>query len=118
MLDQRRRWLAAIVVGLAVVGVVGLWWRPAVSMPDSVRIPIVKEHPKGTPPEAALFQHGRHDQFGCAACHPAVFPEWRAGFTHQDMRDGRFCGLCHDGTAAFDVDAVDCRSCHVPRSGK
>lgn len=100
---------------LGFAGILCLWWRPAFSMPDSVRIPIVKAHPKGAPPDAALFQHGRHDQFNCNACHPALFPKWRAGFTHLDMREGRFCGACHDGTAAFEVGTADCRSCHVPK---
>lgn len=101
------------VVGVAVV--LSLWWRPALSMPDAVRIPIVSPHPTGTPQNAALFRHGRHDQFDCSTCHPSLFPMWKAGFVHQDMDAGRFCGACHDGTAASGIGELDCESCHVPK---
>lgn len=101
------------VVGVAIV--LSLWWRPALSMPDAVRIPIVSPHPNGTPPNAALFRHGRHDQFDCSTCHPSLFPMWKAGFTHQEMDAGRFCGACHDGTAAAGINELDCESCHVPK---
>jgi c(7)-type cytochrome triheme protein len=114
MLGERRGLLASGGC-LLVAGALALWWRPVLSMPDAVRIPIVEPHPKGAPPDAALFRHGRHDQFTCAACHPGLFPQWRAGFTHFDMNEGRFCGACHDGTAAFDVRTADCKDCHVPK---
>lgn len=98
-----------VAVGLSLV------WRPALSMPDAVRIPIVEDHPAGAPADAALFRHGRHDQYTCAGCHPSLFPAWRAGFTHRDMNEGRFCGVCHDGTAASAIETLACGSCHVPR---
>jgi c(7)-type cytochrome triheme protein len=112
-----RRGLLAIVgcSGSLIVAIgLSLVWRPALSMPDAVRIPIVKPHPEAAPPDAALFRHGRHDQFGCATCHPSLFPKWRAGFTHADMNEGRFCGACHDGTAGFDLATADCKGCHAP----
>ena len=98
---MRRELVGSILGCLVVALVLSLGWRPAESMmPDSVRIPIVKQHPGGAPPDAALFQHGRHDNFSCAVCHPDAFPMWRAGFTHADMNTGRFCGMCHDGAGA------------------
>jgi c(7)-type cytochrome triheme protein len=100
---------------VAVAIVLSLVWRPVLSMPDAVRIPIVKPHPSGTPPDAALFRHGRHAQFDCSSCHPGLFPQWRDGFVHEDMRAGRFCGACHDGEAGFDMTTADCKACHVPR---
>ena len=100
---------------LAVAVALTLVWRPARSMPDAVRIPIVEPHPPGAPPDAARFLHGRHDQFSCSACHPALFPKWRAGFTHRDMNEGRFCGVCHDGSAAQAIASMECLSCHVPK---
>lgn len=100
---------------LVVAAALTLSWRTALSMPDAVRIPIVKPHPQGAPPDAALFRHGRHDQFDCSTCHPSLFPMWKAGFTHAEMDEGRFCGTCHDGIAAPDVRGADCESCHVPR---
>ena len=112
----RRRGLIAGFACLGVATLISLCWTPrAISMPDSVRIPIVEPHPEGAPQAPALFRHGRHDSFSCAACHPATFPEWRAGFTHQDMNDGRFCGTCHDGSAATAINTYACEDCHVPK---
>jgi c(7)-type cytochrome triheme protein len=115
MMAPNRRGLLASGGCLLVAATLTLCWRPALSMPDAVRIPIVKPHPEGAPPDAALFRHGRHDQFTCSGCHPGLFPQWRAGFTHFDMNQGRFCGACHDGTAAFDVGTADCKDCHVSK---
>lgn len=99
-----------IVVALAL----GLIWRPALSMPDAVRIPILRAHPEGAPPDAALFRHGRHDSYNCAACHPAVVPQYKLGFTHDELREGRFCAVCHDGRAATEIEQMSCEACHVP----
>jgi c(7)-type cytochrome triheme protein len=115
MTAERGRAGLAVAGCLLVAGALSLAWRPALSMPDSVRIPIVKPHPEGAPPDAALFRHGRHDTYGCAGCHPALFPQYGLGFTHEHMREGRFCGVCHDGRAATDVTAMSCEECHVPR---
>lgn len=117
-LDRAQRWRRGLGAALgcgAVALISSLWWRPAQSMmPDSVRIPIVKQHPEGAPADAALFRHGRHDNYSCAVCHPAVFPTWRAGFTHADMSAGRYCGMCHDGEAASATESMSCEGCHVP----
>jgi c(7)-type cytochrome triheme protein len=109
-----RRGLVAFAGCLLVAAGLSLWWRPALSMPDAVRIPQLEPRPDTAPP-AALYRHGRHDQFSCATCHPSLFPEWRAGFTHRDMNDGRFCGACHDGNAAFDLATSACDACHVAK---
>lgn len=88
----------------------------AIGMPDSIRIPIVEEHGPKDPPDAALFSHWNHDGYQCYACHPAVFPKRKMGFTHKQMEDGRFCGSCHNGVEAWNmhVASADCESCHVP----
>lgn len=81
------------------------------AMPDAVRIPIVRPHPPGLP--GAVFFHGDHANFMCHNCHPAVFPGERAGFTHDDFEDGRFCAVCHDGDAAWPIQGAACDRCHV-----
>lgn len=88
----------------------------ALGMPDTVRIPIVKDHGAGDPPDAALFSHWAHDTYSCTSCHPGIFPQARLGFTHADMDEGRFCGSCHDGREAFSPrdSGVSCETCHVP----
>lgn len=114
MANLRKRGALAGLTCVLVAAGLSLLWRPAHSMPDAVRIPILKEHPKGAPEAAAVFYHSDHQSYGCASCHPALFPEWPQGFTHAEMREERFCAVCHDGRAAFDVDKADCTICHVP----
>ncbi len=53
----------------------------------------------------------------CAECHakPKLF-EMKKGkdkMTMKDMNEGKFCGACHDGKAAFSVKTeADCVKCH------
>lgn len=108
---RSRRWLRRTLVAAAALPVVAL------GAPESVRIPKVKEHPSTDPPDAALFSHWSHSEFSCFACHPSIFPKRRKGFTHADMKQGRFCGACHNGERAWSpgADGVDCETCHVPK---
>lgn len=108
----RRRWrLYAVVAALLIGG-------PAVALgvPDRVRIPPVKDHGAGNPPDAALFSHWAHGTYTCVSCHPGTFPQRKLGFTHYDMEQGLFCGSCHDGRTAFGPKdrGVECETCHVP----
>lgn len=91
---------------------VGLVSSAVTAMPDTVKIPIVEPRPGGQPPQA-IFRHGKHDPVNCYRCHPNLFPTWKQGFTHGDMAEGRFCGRCHDGQAAFDWKQADCARCHA-----
>jgi c(7)-type cytochrome triheme protein len=114
--EQRRSTRLALVGTVAVL----LFAVPAsvISMPESVRIPIVKEHGTGDPPDAALFSHWTHAQYHCYECHPSIFPQRKLGFTHADMGRGRFCGACHDGQRAWHFEndpSVSCETCHVER---
>lgn len=99
-----------LALAAALATVAGLLGAPA-AMPDVVRIPIVRAHPPGLP--GAIFRHGDHGNFMCHACHPALFPTERVGFTHDDLRAGRLCAHCHDGAAAWAIDGADCERCHV-----
>lgn len=87
------------------------------AVPAMVSVPIVKEHGRKDPPGAGMFSHWQHEQYQCVACHPAIFPRARKGFTHDEMDEGKYCGACHDGrTAPFasGAHAVCKTSCHAP----
>ncbi len=84
----------------------------AVNAPQDVRIPPLKER---TAPAPALFSHWGHNSQHCYNCHPSAFPQTLLGFTHQDMREGRYCGSCHDGQAAKALRSMSCEACHAPR---
>lgn len=70
----------------------------------------------GTPP--ALFPHWFHRiRYKCYACHPEVF-EMKAGanaITMDAIREGKFCGACHNGKVAWEVGFDTCNRCHVEK---
>lgn len=107
-----------VALALAIVAVIAdMWLLPkanaSLGFSPTVRIPIVRAHGKGDPKQAALFSHWSHDEYPCYACHPSIFPQQRAGFTHDELDDGRFCATCHDGKTAWSVDdAPECETCH------
>ena len=51
----------------------------------------------------------------CADCHPANF-KMKKGvdvITMKDMEAGKNCGVCHNGTKAFEVKSpASCAKCH------
>jgi c(7)-type cytochrome triheme protein len=59
------------------------------------------------------FTHWPHRiRYRCSACHNSLFA-MRAGsdtLTMEVLREGRACGACHDGRAAFTMS--DCTRCH------
>jgi c(7)-type cytochrome triheme protein len=82
------------------------------AFPAVLRIPRRDGHAAPFPP-SALFSHRSHETFGCYACHPSIFPQALVGFTHEEMRAGKFCGRCHDGRTAFAIPGTACGRCHV-----
>lgn len=65
--------------------------------------------------DAAIFPHWVHRiRYRCSVCHLEIF-EPRAGanaITMSDIRAGRACGKCHNGTTAFEVSFDSCHRCH------
>jgi c(7)-type cytochrome triheme protein len=70
----------------------------------------------GTPP--AVFPHWFHRiRYKCYACHPSIF-EMKAGanaITMDAIREGKFCGTCHNGKIAWEVGFDTCSRCHVEK---
>lgn len=63
----------------------------------------------------AVFPHWVHRiRYRCSTCHPAIF-EMKAGaneITMESLGEGKFCGACHNGTTAFNVEFLTCARCH------
>lgn len=72
------------------------------------------------PVRAVIFEHRFHlgKKSTCRSCHPNPFPkeagavEERDDFTMASFREGKYCGKCHNGTAAFSVE-TRCNWCHI-----
>ena len=64
---------------------------------------------------AVVFPHWKHrSRFRCYACHPDIF-EMQVGANEinmEAMRNGEFCGRCHDGRTAWAIGFDTCRECH------
>jgi c(7)-type cytochrome triheme protein len=64
---------------------------------------------------AAVFSHWVHRmQYKCMACHDDLF-KMKAGsnpVTMDSMSEGKWCGACHNGKAAFESNFDTCPRCH------
>ena len=61
-----------------------------------------------------IYPHWFHRiRFRCKVCHSELGFEMRAGandVTMADIIDGKFCGMCHNGTIAWSTE--HCDRCH------
>jgi c(7)-type cytochrome triheme protein len=66
-----------------------------------------------------VFPHWFHRiRFRCKVCHFELGFKMRAGSNEVKMNDiieGRFCGMCHDGQTAWSVE--NCDLCHSGKPG-
>ena len=64
----------------------------------------------------AVFPHWIHRmQYKCPACHDALFKMKAGGgepITMDAIREGKFCGACHNGKRAFESSFDTCGRCH------
>lgn len=63
-----------------------------------------------------LFSHQKHTEPGnqCKDCHPGIFKKKKGStptMAMKAMRNGKYCGTCHDGKKAFTVKH-SCAKCH------
>lgn len=73
-------------------------------------------------PGVVTFSHAVHVEkagLKCNACHTKVFKmkKGKSGdLTMAAMNEGKFCGACHNGEAAFSVkDEANCTKCHAKK---
>ena len=73
-------------------------------------------NPKGAEP--VIFNHEKHVAANgrkCSACHFGIFLMEKESLkmNMSKMSKGDFCGACHNGKTAFDVeDRTQCKRCH------
>jgi len=67
-----------------------------------------------------VFPHWFHRiRFRCKVCHHELGFEMRAGgndVTMDEIIDGRYCGMCHNGEVAWSVE--NCDLCHSGKPGQ
>jgi c(7)-type cytochrome triheme protein len=69
-----------------------------------------------------VFSHDNHvisAGLSCKDCHAAIYTNTRqhVTVTMQEMEQGKSCGVCHDGTKAFNV-TENCETCHAQDKAK
>jgi len=74
----------------------------------------------GGPMGNVVFDGKVHASKGlkCNACHTKIFKMKKGAdkITMAAIREGKFCGTCHDGKAAFKAnDPAKCKTCHVKK---
>ena len=63
----------------------------------------------------SVFPHWVHRvQYRCYVCHPAPFAMQQGAnpVTMDTIKQGQFCGTCHNGQIAFNVEFQNCARCH------
>jgi c(7)-type cytochrome triheme protein len=76
----------------------------------------LRYEPKGAAP--VVFNHEKHlaaNEHRCSVCHFGVFLMEKGSLkmNMDKMTKGNFCGTCHNGKTAFDVeDRAQCKKCH------
>ena len=63
----------------------------------------------------SIFPHWVHRaRYRCYVCHPAPFAMEQGAnpITMDLIKQGQFCGACHNGQTAFSVDFQNCARCH------
>ncbi|MEO2083035.1 MAG: cytochrome c3 family protein [Desulfurobacteriaceae bacterium] len=71
-----------------------------------------------------VFSHVYHVKVKkqhCSYCHPKIFKKKFGAdkFTMKDIWNGKYCGVCHNGSRAFDAkNPRNCIKCHKPKSGE
>jgi c(7)-type cytochrome triheme protein len=57
-----------------------------------------------------------HDKgLKCSGCHTKIFPikKTEGFFKMADMKEGKYCGACHNGKKAFSTsNSANCSKCH------
>ena len=77
------------------------------------------------PIRSVLFTHQSHlvKKLSCYQCHNGLFDmesmkvQEKKDFNMESLYKGRYCGVCHNGKAAFSSD-TQCARCHVRVKGK
>jgi c(7)-type cytochrome triheme protein len=77
------------------------------------------------PVKSVRFSHKRHveeKELSCDLCHARFFAtealkvQENSDFTMEGLAQGKYCGVCHNGTMAFSVNSR-CASCHAGVKG-
>ncbi len=100
-----------IIIALLTVAIAVVFVGSAMAVPPGKTV----EFPDGAMGKV-IFDGKVHAEKGlkCNDCHTKIFPMKKTpGFKMAEMKEGKACGACHNGTKAFTTtDAANCTKCH------
>jgi c(7)-type cytochrome triheme protein len=84
---------------------------------SALAVPPGKTVEWSTPAGKVIFDGSAHADKGlkCSDCHGKIFKMKKGAdkITMAEIRNGNFCGECHNGGKAFNAgDAANCGRCH------
>lgn len=107
--------VAFIALGAAVSS--GFWEFPPELAPDEYGNILMDRSSSAKGEKAVVFSHWLHRRkHTCRVCHFELEFNMKAGtteITEEDNKKGRFCGACHNDTAAFGHGEKNCSKCHT-----
>lgn len=109
--------LGTWILSLMILVAVGLLWSGALVQANDEPGEIVFKNTKSFAP--VVFYHSKHKAAGvkCSECHDSLFKKKQGStdvknaLTMKALRDGKFCGTCHNGSRAFSAKK-NCKKCH------
>jgi len=115
---RRAGLLAAFIAVCFCVGMFPKIRLPKLPPPEQYGTVVMDDRTKSENTPPVYFSHWSHRvRYTCRVCHSELgfsFTRGGTGITMDDIRDGLFCGECHDGTTAFapDDEKKNCKRCH------
>ncbi|MES0327226.1 MAG: c(7)-type cytochrome triheme domain-containing protein [Gammaproteobacteria bacterium] len=68
---------------------------------------------------APFFPHWKHRiRYRCSVCHEKIFKMKRGAnkMSLDLLKQGKFCGECHNGKEAFGIGFITCNRCHIKQA--
>jgi c(7)-type cytochrome triheme protein len=119
MMEQRgrlRRMVSLAALGVAMAAALGLTAGEAHAEYGDV---VINNYSDGAGMRPVVFPHWFHRiRYRCKVCHADLGFKFKAGGNEINMVkviDGQFCGACHNGDVAWNVE--NCNMCHSAKPG-
>ena len=116
------KWLIAGKTATVGLLVTALWAMLPVGIPEAkaeYADVVINNYSDKSKVRPVIFPHWFHRiRYTCKVCHADLGFKLKAGGNEIDMakiRDGKFCGACHNGKIAWGVEK--CNLCHTAKPG-
>ena len=117
-----KKWLSASKMVIAALLATALWTLFPVGIPEAkaeYADVVINNYSDKAKVRPVIFPHWFHRiRYTCKVCHADLGIKLKAGGNEINMakiREGKFCGACHNGQIAWGVEK--CNLCHTAKPG-